>query len=248
MNKKINLLLAALLITGTGVFAASNYNYTQNTPAPLYQPNYYQQNNYNINNGTLRGSVVTVPAGQQFKTVVTTPLSSQTLSLGQTVTLALGSDFYYGNNLIAPAGSSVTGTVLEVSKAKHGSMNGKLLVRFTQIITPYGIQIPISAVIKTDDNTGVLLGGTKLDVTKEYTKDIVAGTGAGALSGVVFGALAGGNVGKGAALGTAVGAGGGLVKSIWDKGNDVEIPANASIDLILTQPITVNPGLNQTNY
>lgn len=248
MNKKINLLLAALLITGTSVFAASNYNYTQNTPAPLYQPNYYQQNNYNINNGTLRGSVVTVPAGQQFKTVVTTPLSSQTLSLGQTVTLALGSDFYYGNNLIAPAGSSVTGTVLEVSKAKHGSMNGKLLVRFTQIITPYGIQIPISAVIKTDDNTGVLLGGTKLDVTKEYTKDIVAGTGAGALSGVVFGALAGGNVGKGAALGTAVGAGGGLVKSIWDKGNDVEIPANASIDLILTQPITVNPGLNQTNY
>ena len=248
MNKKINLVLAVLLITGTTAFAASNYDYTQNTPAPLYQPNYYQQNNYNINNGTLRGSVVTVPAGQQFKTVVTTPLSSQNLTLGQTVTLALGSDFYYNNNLIAPAGSSVTGTVLEVSKAKHGSLNGKLFVRFTQIITPYGIQIPISAVIKTNDNTGVLIGGTKLDVTKEYTKDVAAGAGAGALSGVVFGALAGGNVGKGAALGTAVGAGGGLVKSIWDKGNDVEIPANASIDLILTQPITVNPALNQTNY
>lgn len=248
MNKKINFVLASLLIASSAAFAGSNFDYTNNTPAPLYQPNYYQQNNYNINNGTLRGSVVTVPAGQQFKTVVTTPLSSQNLTLGQTVTLALGSDFYYNNNLIAPAGSSVTGTVLEVSKAKHGSLNGKLLVRFTQIITPYGIQIPISAVIKTNDNTGVLIGGTKLDVTKEYTKDVAAGAGAGALSGVVFGALAGGNVGKGAALGTAVGAGGGLVKSIWDKGNDVEIPANASIDLILTQPITVNPALNQTNY
>ena len=243
-----NLILAAILLTGTTAFAAANYEYTQNTPAPLYQPNYYQQNNYNVNNGTLRGSVVTVPAGQQFKTVVTTPLSSKTLSLGQTVTLALGSDFYYENNLIAPAGSSVTGTVLEVSRAKRGSMNGKLLVRFTQIVTPYGIQIPISAVIKTDDNTGVLLGGTKLDVTKEYTKDLAIGSGAGALSGVVFGALAGGNVGKGAALGTAVGAGGGLVKSIWDKGNDVEIPANSSIELILTQPITVNPAVNQSNY
>ncbi len=248
MLKKINLAVTALLLTGTAVFAAANYDYTQNTPAPLYQPNYYQQNNYNYNNGTLKGSVVTVPAGQQFKTVVTTPLSSQNLTLGQNVTLALGSDFYYGNNLIAPAGSSVTGTVLEVSKAKRGSMNGKLLVRFTQITTPYGIQIPISAVIKTDDNTGILLGGTKLDVTKEYTKDLTVGAGAGALSGVVFGALAGGSVGKGAALGTAVGAGGGLVKSIWDKGNDVEIPANASIDLVLTQPITVNPALYQTNY
>jgi hypothetical protein len=57
---------------------------------------------------------------------------------------------------------------------------------------------------------------------------------------LVFGALAGGDVGKGAALGTAVGAGGGLVKSIWDKGNDVVIPANAAIDIMLTQPITVS--------
>ena len=93
-----------------------------------------------------------------------------------------------------------------------------------------------------------LVGGTKIDVTKEYTKDLTIGAGAGALSGVVFGALAGGSVGKGAALGTAVGAGGGLVKSIIDKGNDVEIPANASIELMLTQPITVNPALYQNNY
>ena len=40
----------------------------------------------------------------------------------------------------------------------------------------------------------------------------------------------------------AIGAGGGLVKSIWDKGNDVEIPTNATIDLFLTQPITVVPA------
>lgn len=248
MNKKINLVLATILMTASAVYANNNFSYTQNVQAPLYQPNYYQQNYYGPTHNTLHGSVVTVPAGQQFRTVVTTPISSQNLTLGQNVSVALGSDFYYGNNLIAPAGSSVTGTVLDVAKAKHGSMNGKLLVRFTQIVTPYGIQIPISAVIKTDDNTGVLIGGTKLDVTKEYAKDVVVGTGAGALSGVVFGALAGGHVGKGAALGSAVGAGGGVVKSIWDKGNDVEIPANASIELILTQPITVNPAINQTNF
>ena len=87
----------------------------------------------------------------------------------------------------------------------------------------------------------------KLDVTKEYTKDLAAGSAAGALSGLVFGAIAGGDVGRGAALGTAVGAGGGLVKSIWDKGNDVEIPANASIDIILTQPITVSSSYYHEN-
>lgn len=253
---RYGLILTALLISSTVVIAAENYNYVQGTPASQYQPTYYQQTNYNPNPttnynpnaGVLKGSVITVPAGQQIKTIVTTPLNSGTLTLGQNVSLALGTDFYYNGSLIAPAGSYVNGTVLEVAAAKHGSLNGKLLVRFTQIVTPQGIQIPISAIIKTNDNTGVLVGGTGVDVAKEYTKDVAVGTAAGAVSGVVFGALAGGNIGKGAALGTAVGAGGGLVKSIWDKGNNVEIPANAAVDLVLTQPITVNPAINQTNY
>ena len=154
--------------------------------------------------------------------------------------MVLGKDFYYNNKLVAPAGSAVVGTVIEARPAKHGSLNGKLSVRFTHINTTTGTQIPISAVIKTDDNTGVLEGGTKMDVAKEYTKDLAVGSAAGALSGLVFGALAGGSVGRGAALGTAVGAGGGLVKSAIDKGQDVSIPANSSIDLYLTQPITVS--------
>ena len=130
--------------------------------------------------------------------------------------------------------------IIEVSKAKHGSMNGKLTIRFTQIITPVGQNIPISAIIKTDDLTGTLVGGTKLDVTKNYAKDITMGAGSGALAGVIISPLAGGSIGRGTALATAVGAGGGLVKSVWDKGNDVEIPVNANIDLVFTQPITVS--------
>ena len=247
MNKNINLLMAALLVSCGVASAASNYSYTENTPAPSYQPTYYAQPRM-TGNDTLRGSVVTVPAGQNMPAVVTMPLNSANLTLGQTVTLALGSDFYYNNNLIAPAGSSVTGTVLEVSKAKRGSMNGKLMLRFTQIVTPYGLQIPISAIIKTEDNSGRLIGGTKMDVAKDYAKDLTVGAGAGAVSGVVFGALAGGDIGKGAALGTAVGAGGGLIKSVWDKGDDVVIPANANIELVLTQPITVNPAIYNSNY
>lgn len=242
------MILAAMLISTSYAFAAGNYNYTQPQPTtPVYQSNYQLTPTVNATNGTLKGRVVTVPAGQSFPAVVTTPISSETLTLGQSVTIALGSDFYYNGNLIAPAGSSVTGTVLEVTKAKHGSLNGKLNIRFTQIVTPYGIQIPISAVIKTEDNSGVLIGGTKVDVAKDYGKDLTVGAGAGALSGLVFGALAGGNIGKGAALGTAVGAGGGLVKSIWDKGDDVEIPVSATIQLQLTQPITVNPASYNQN-
>ncbi len=246
MNKSFILTLAIILI-GSVAFGAPNYSYSNNSnvqpgTAPIFEKDNYKLPTQSISgNQTLKGSVVAVPAGQNISAIVTTPISSENIIVGENVTLALGSDFYYDGHLIAPAGSSVTGSAIEVSKAKHGSINGKLLLRFTQIVTPYGAQIPISAVIKTEDNTGVLLGGTKMDVAKDYGKDVAIGAGAGALAGVIISPLAGGSIGKGTALATAVGAGGGLVKSIWDKGNDVVIPVNSSIQLVLTQPITVNP-------
>lgn len=239
-NKLIATLLSVSMCSMNICFAASNFSYQSTQTQPVYNSQYVQQPMQYSSSQPLHGNVVMVPAGSSLPAMLTAPISSANASVGQSVSLVLNSDYYYNNKLIAPAGSTVSGTVIEASKAKRGSMNGKLCIRFTQIYTPYGTQIPISAVIKTDDNTGVLIGGTKLDVTKEYAKDVTAGVAAGAISGLVFGALAGGNVGKGAALGTAVGAGGGLAKSAWDKGNDVEIPANATIDLMLTQPITVS--------
>lgn len=243
MRRYVYIAVLAALMSANMVWAESNYSFTE-TPVTLPVNNDFQNVSQQIfaDKGTLRGSVVTVPAGQNFKAVVTSPISSATMYRGQTFSVILGTDFYYNGLKIAPAGSTITGMVLDAAKAKHGSMNGKLSIRFTNIITPSGNQIPISAVIKTSDNTGVLVGGTALDVTKDYGKDMVVGAGAGAVTGVVMSAMGGGNIGKTAALGTAVGAGGGLVKSLWDKGNDVEIPSNANIDLYLTQPITVVPA------
>ncbi len=241
MHKNIIALFTLInFMTINASFATSNFTYQPTQVQPVYNSNYTQQALQYSSQKPLQGNVIMVPAGESVNVRLTAPLSSQYLTVGETVTMALNEDFYYGNNLIAEAGSTIYGRVIEASKAKRGGINGKLCVRFTQIYTPHGTQIPISAVIKTDDMSGVLVGGTKLDVTKEYAKDLTAGSAAGALSGLVFGALTGGDVGRGAALGTAVGAGGGLVKSIWDKGNDVEIPANAAIDLVLLQPITTN--------
>jgi len=246
MQKKVSLILLASMLTVNVSYARSNYNYSPGAQTPQYQQNYYnQQSQYPVNN-TLKGRVVTVPSGQNFPVVTTTPISSANAYLGQVFSMSLASDFYYNGAVVAPAGSYVVGNVTQVQKAKRGSINGKLSIRFNQIVTPSGMQIPINAVIRTDDNSGVLVGGTKMDVAKEYGKGAIAGSAVGALSGVVFGALAGGSIGRGAALGTAVGAGGGLVKSAWNEGKDVEIPAGSSFDIILTQPITATPA--STDY
>ena len=239
-KKFLSTVLILSVLTINSAIAGSNFKYTEPEPVVPQVPVYNNSQVMTYNNQPLRGSVITVPSGSSFPATLTSAISSADATVGQTVYLMLGKDFYYGDKLVAPAGSSVIGNVIEVVHAKHGSLNGKLTIRFSQIITPAGTQIPISAVIKTDDGSGVLVGGTKVDVAKEYTKDVAIGSAAGALSGLVFGALAGGSsLGRGVALGTAVGAGGGLVKSVIDKGVDAEIPANATIELYLTQPITV---------
>ncbi len=231
MKKQLSLVLISTFLLTNASFAGTNYNYESAN----------QQQTY-TSGQPLRGYLVSVPAGAVVPVVTTQELSSNNLTQGQLIQLALGSNFYYDNKLIAPAGSTISGTVTTCKKATWGGINGKLKITFTQITTPQGVQIPINGIIKTSDGSGLLVGGTKLDVTKEYAKDAAAGAAIGALSGLVFGALAGGSVGQGAALGTAVGAGGGLVKGGATKGNDVSIPSNSAVDIILTQPITVQPS------
>lgn len=158
--------------------------------------NIYGQVSASVPNGKTKEAVISVPEGKSFKTIVTTPLSSEYLTLGQKVTMVLGEDFYYKDKLIAPMESVVYGSVIKVSKAAEEN-KGELLVRFTRITTPYGIQIPVSAVIKTKNSSGLLTG-----------KDETFAS---------------------------------------DKG-DIDIPVNTSLDLLLIQPITVNPEVYNLNY
>ena len=163
----------------------------------------------------LQGKVVMVPSGTSIPAMTTIQLSSSQLSLGQGVSFSIPQNFYYNNTLIAPSGSTVNGTVIQVKKAGRAGI--------------------------TDDNTGVLVGGTKGDTAKAYAKDIAVGTAVGAVGGTIMGPLSGGKVGKGAAMGTAVGAVAGLGKSLWDKGIDVEIDPGTQMNIIIDQPATVNP-------
>ena len=228
MNKKAKklvsaLLLASMILTGAGMFEKSYTAANANQMQPL------------------QGKVVVIPSGASIPATATMELSSETLALGQNVCVGLSNNFYYNNTLVAPLGSTINGTVIQVKKAGRAGINGQLMVKFTNIVTPYGQMIPISGKLQTDDGTGLIKGGTKMDSAKEYAKDIGVGAAAGAVAGVIMGPLSGGKVGKGAAYGTAVGAGLGIAKSVWDKGDPATIPAGTAINIIVDQPITFNP-------
>lgn len=202
--------------------------------------NNYNANNYNVNNDRLQGNVVMVPAKTTFNAVLLTPLSSETAKAGDNIAMFLGSDFYYGQHLIAASGSRVNGVVLKSKRGGLGNRNGQIQIKLTNIVTPSGQLIPITASIVTNDNSGILKAGTTLDVAKEYTKKAAIGAASGAVLGVVMGALSGGKVGKGAIYGTAVGGGMGLIQPVFERGGNVELPQNAQFEIVLDQPITVS--------
>lgn len=231
-TKKIvsSLIVASILTIGITILPAQN-NTASAATQQQFQP--------------LQGKIVYVPSGVTFPASTTMELSSETLNLGDGVFLVLSSDFYYNNTLIAPVGSSINGTVVKVKKAGRAGINGQLMIKFTNIVTPYGQMIPISGRIQTDDNTGVIRCGTKAESAKEYAKDIAVGSASGAIIGTIMGPLSGGKVGKGAVYGTAVGAGAGLAKSLLDKGTPATVPAGAVINIQLDQQISFSP---QQNY
>jgi len=246
-NKKIIAAGILLSFMGMPAFCKSNFSVTAATPQ-TYQSQYSQYTSVPYTQTTtnasapLQGYVVVVPAGTNIQVTTTSILGSDNLTLGQAVSAVLAQDFVYNGVTVAPAGSMVAGNVTLVRKGGHAGKNGQLQIRFTQITTPYGNVIPISAMVKTSDGTGILKSATASDSAKGYAKDAVIGTAAGAILGTAIGAIAGGRngVGKGAIYGTAIGGGLGLSKGLWDKGQSVEIPANSIIEITIDQPVTVH--------
>ena len=258
MRKEILSISIVAMMIATPCLSFANENYTmiepvyQEVPAvnQQYQTQYplpvnnsyqtqgfeYQAQNYN----NLQGNVVMVPANTSFEAVSMSPISSENASVGDSVSFYLGSDFYYGKNLIAAAGSRVNGTIIKAKKGSWGNRNGQIQIRFTNIVTPTGQMIPISASLQTSDGSGILKAGTAKDVTKEYAKDATVGAAAGAVLGTAMGALSGGSVGRGAVYGTAVGGGLGIIKTVFEKGGNVEIPQNAQMNIVIDQPITIS--------
>ena len=207
---------------------AANYSYT--TPQT-----------YNVQNSeSLQGHVVFVPAGAVTSVMLTSELNSETATVGTPVKVTLTDDFNYKDKTIAQRGSIVSGTIVKAKKAGIANRNGQIQVVFNSITTPQGYNIPVNAVFKTDDNTGILKGGTKMDAAKDYAKNTVIGAGSGAVLGTAMGALASGSVGKGAIYGTALGAGLGIAKGVADKGENISIPSSAYLDIYFTQPITLS--------
>ena len=168
---------------------------------------------------TTKQKVITVPANTELPIMTTYELNSNELLTGQTVTVAIPENFTHNGVLIAPKGSVLTGNIIEAKKARQNGTDGKLNIRFSLITTPYGLQIPIVAKIKTSDLSGILVGNSQQQQQQN--------------------AEVGSMVKK--AKSNNIDLDENFLKTIWNFGENVVVPPKTNMKIVLTQPITITP-------
>lgn len=178
---------------------------------------------------TYQGQASYVAAGTPISTSLDTTLGTAFSNVGDKFTATLSSPVYAGSQLVAPPGSKAEGFVTEVSPPGRGGKPGSMDLRITNIITPNGQRIPISASVNKSTFKLEADGGR----VSNYAKATTAGAAGGALSGLIGGAISGGKFGKSTAIGTGIGAGVGILGGTLKKGRDLIIQQGMSIPFVV---------------
>jgi hypothetical protein len=162
-----------------------------------------------------------VPAGTAVSIRTASALGSKLSQPGDTFQGTTTSSIRVKGETVIPAGSAVSGVVVDAKTRGKIKGEGDLSIRLTAI-NVYGQSYPI--------NTATL------DQTlKGKGKRTAVTTGAGAGGGALIGGLAGG--GKGAAIGLGVGAAAGFLGGTFTGNKQIEIPAESVLTFTLSSSL-----------
>lgn len=171
----------------------------------------------------------TVAAGARFHLGVRDTITSRTAKAGDTFVAELVEDVTDASGRVAiPAGSTVSGRIVEVKPAPDPYTPGVLRLALTNV-TVRGTSYPLDATIDSLETVRQGRGVTAGDAAK---------VGAGAAAGAVVGRIVGKNA-TGTIIGGVVGAAVGAGVAANTKDSDVVLPAGAHILATLAQALTV---------
>jgi len=229
----------------------STQNYNPDYDKPLSEFNSSTEQFYNTNTysapenastplNTLQGRVTTVPVGTAFQVITDDTLNSKRSQVGEVFKATLAQPISINGDVVIPAGSEVTGQITYLQDSGRIGKNAKMEIKFTSIKPLYGNRVPIIAKVLTEDNTGIIKGGSLKEQLVSSAKAEAIITAGGTLAGAGIGAALGGvTAGTGAAVGAASGAGIGIIYLFWRKGKDVKVPSGTKMVIMLEQPFNV---------
>lgn len=167
-----------------------------------------------------------VPSGTVLTIRTGSALSSGTSQAGQSFLGSLAKPVSIKGQMVIPAGSAVTGTVVD-AKPK-GKLKGEAVLNLAlNTVTVRGQSYSIQ--------TNVLQ-----NTARGKGKRTAATTGGGAAGGALIGGIAGG--GKGAGIGALVGGAAGFVGGAVTGNQQIEIPAESAVSFYLSAPLIIRPS------
>lgn len=187
---------------------------------------------------TTRVSTATVERGTRIRVRMNETLNSKSAQVGDRFTATVTEPVYSTNGaIVIPVGSTVTGRVNAVTKAKKGGDPGSIDVAFTQVRLPNGTSRNINGSL-TDLSSDKAKSDNESTARGDDRKnDKIIFIGGGAAGGAILGAAIGG--GKGALIGGLLGAAGGLLGERLTKGEDAEVKSGTEFGVYLNQSVNL---------
>ncbi len=159
-----------------------------------------------------------LPAGTNLTVRLASPLGSKSSHSGDVFQATTTSSLRIHGKIVVPAGSTVSGVVVDAKSQGRIKGQGELDLRLTSI-NVHGRSYPLETAVVDQTVKGK---GKRTAVT----------TGGGAGLGALIGGLAGG--GKGALIGLGAGAGAGLAGGAFTGNKQIELPAETPVTFTLS--------------
>ena len=179
----------------------------------------YDRTNRDDRNGTnqSRGRLE-IPSGSEVDVRLLTALTSDTAQVEDRVEATTLIDLYDGNDLLVPAGSTLTGWVTSVDRASRTDRKGSLTLEFNKLRVnnrSYDVRAYVTQALESEGIKG-------------ETARIGAGSAVGAIIGGILGGV------KGAIAGILIG-GGGVIAAT--EGKDVHLPEGTVLRVRFDSPV-----------
>jgi type IV secretory pathway VirB10-like protein len=168
---------------------------------------------------------VTVPRDAVLGLQIERTVSSENARTEDRVTARVTRDVRVGNRIAIPAGSLVTGSVLDVDRGGRVRGRSRLSIRFHTLTLTDGTDVTL----RTDP---VIREG------QSASGESAAKVGGAAIGGAILGAILGGQ--RGAAVGAGIGAAGGTAAAMTNTPDAARLSAGTTITLRMQEQLIVS--------
>jgi hypothetical protein len=180
---------------------------------------------------------IEVPSGTRLPLVLHNAISTRSAHTGDSVYLETLFPILLDGKIVIPAGSYVSGEVVQLKHVRRVHGYDQLLIRLNNLILPNGYEANFNATPtdagtggnETVDNEGTIKAGSD-------KANVAVGTVSTAGEGALIGAVAT-QTAKGAGIGAGIGAAGSLLASLFTHGPAAELPRGTTLDVSLNRPL-----------